>query len=297
MPGLFIGLKIFPAAVVRRRVYCARILNEWFGVGLLQHAFSSSCSFNASLIGATGGLIIPEAVYSHVRKALLVVDATEPVPLMEGEGSSLRVLGFDQCERIAFVKILMRFGIGNFYWKKFAGYLKQKTVEEIQEYGKLFLSHIVEDITELPTFSDGIPKEGLDIEAVHVRIGVLMSITDKVKFLQENPGASFFSKDIVQLYPELKHTRFWKEEHDLLLLLGVMKHGYKQWLAIVDGDATIREAICEELNLSFRNSYGVEEAISDKRLYQAVFIKERVIEEVADKEPEREPKLAVHTCM
>ncbi|XP_038696114.1 CHD3-type chromatin-remodeling factor PICKLE-like isoform X2 [Tripterygium wilfordii] len=213
--------------------------------------------------------------FEDVSSALLVVDATEPVPLMEGEGSSLRVLGFDQCERIAFVKILMRFGIGNFYWKKFAGYLKQKTVEEIQEYGKLFLSHIVEDITELPTFSDGIPKEGLDIEAVHVRIGVLMSITDKVKFLQENPGASFFSKDIVQLYPELKHTRFWKEEHDLLLLLGVMKHGYKQWLAIVDGDATIREAICEELNLSFRNSYGVEEAISDKRLYQAVFIKER----------------------
>lgn len=37
------------------------------------------------------------------------VDSTEPLPLMEGEGRSFRVLGFNQNQRAAFVQVLMRF--------------------------------------------------------------------------------------------------------------------------------------------------------------------------------------------
>ena len=37
------------------------------------------------------------------------VEGTEPPPLMEGEGRSFRVLGFNQNQRVAFVQILMRF--------------------------------------------------------------------------------------------------------------------------------------------------------------------------------------------
>ena len=36
------------------------------------------------------------------------VDNAEPIPLMEGEGKSFRVLGFNQSQRAAFVQILMR---------------------------------------------------------------------------------------------------------------------------------------------------------------------------------------------
>lgn len=36
------------------------------------------------------------------------VDSMEPFPLMEGEGRSLRVLGFNQNQRAAFVQIMMR---------------------------------------------------------------------------------------------------------------------------------------------------------------------------------------------
>lgn len=36
------------------------------------------------------------------------VDSMEPIPLMEGEGRSFRVLGFSQNQRAAFVQILMR---------------------------------------------------------------------------------------------------------------------------------------------------------------------------------------------
>lgn len=39
------------------------------------------------------------------------VDGTEPLPLMEGEGRSFRVLGFNQNQRAAFVQILMRFSL------------------------------------------------------------------------------------------------------------------------------------------------------------------------------------------
>ncbi|KAF2296864.1 hypothetical protein GH714_010169 [Hevea brasiliensis] len=46
-------------------------------------------------------------------------------------------------------------------------------------YGVLFLSHITEDITDLPNFTDGVPKEGLRIQDVLVRIAVLLLIKDK----------------------------------------------------------------------------------------------------------------------
>jgi hypothetical protein len=41
----------------------------------------------------------------------LTVDGSEPLPLMEGEGRSFRVLGFNQNQRAAFVQILMRFSL------------------------------------------------------------------------------------------------------------------------------------------------------------------------------------------
>ncbi|GAB2275370.1 hypothetical protein Dimus_010129 [Dionaea muscipula] len=181
-------------------------------------------------------------------------DGTEALPLMEGEGKSFRVLGFNQSQRAAFVQILMRFGVGNWDWAEFVPRLKQKTFEEIHEYGKLFMSHIIEEINDSPTFSDGVPKEGLRIPDVLVRIAVLSSIRDKVKFSLERPGAPLFADDIISRYPVLKSGRFWKSHHDLFLLRAVLKHGYGRWQAIVDDkDLRIQEVICQELNLPLIN--------------------------------------------
>ncbi|GMJ11122.1 CYTOKININ-HYPERSENSITIVE 2, hypersensitive to red and blue 2, GYMNOS [Hibiscus trionum] len=182
------------------------------------------------------------------------VDNLEPLPLMEGEGKSFRVLGFNQSQRAAFVQILMRFGVGDFDWKEFIARLKQKTYEEIKEYGTLFLTHIAEDITDSPTFSDGVPKEGLRIQDVLVRIAVLLLLSKKVKDASEKPGTRLFTEDILMRYPTLKGGKFWKEEHDLLLLRAVLKHGYGRWQAIVDDkDLRIQEVICQELNLPIIN--------------------------------------------
>ncbi|KAI3467977.1 hypothetical protein Pfo_024640 [Paulownia fortunei] len=180
-------------------------------------------------------------------------DTSEKLPLMEGEGRYLRVLGFNQNQRAVFVQILMRFGVGEFDWAEFVPRLKQKTFEEINDYGRLFLGHICEEINDSPTFADGVPKEGLRIEDVLVRIGTLSLIRDKVKALSK--CSTLFTDDIVSRYPGLKGGRLWKEHHDRLLLRAVMKHGYGRWQAIVDDkDLRIQEVICQELNLPFINT-------------------------------------------
>ncbi|VFQ60712.1 unnamed protein product [Cuscuta campestris] len=180
------------------------------------------------------------------------VDPSEPLPLMEGEGRSFRVLGFNQSQRTAFVQILMRFGVGEFDWAEFTPRLKQKTYEEIKNYGRLFLSHIAEDLTDSPNFSDGVPKEGLRIQDVLVRIAELLLVRDKVKAASEKPGSPLFTEDIVSRFPGVRGGRLWKEEHDLLLLRAVLKHGYGKWQSIVDDkELNIQELICKEINIPF----------------------------------------------
>ncbi|XP_028103020.1 CHD3-type chromatin-remodeling factor PICKLE-like [Camellia sinensis] len=194
---------------------------------------------------AASGILTGRRPY---RKKIL--DSAESLPLTEGEGRSFRVKGFNQNQRAVFVQIMMRFGVGEFDWAEFTPRLKQKTCEEIKEYGTLFLTHIAEDITDSLTFSDGVPKEELRIEDVLVRIAVLLLIRDKVKAASKKPGTPLFPDDIVSRFPGLKSGRFWKEHYDLLLLRVVLKHGYGRWQAIVDDkDLKVQEVICQELNL------------------------------------------------
>ncbi|KAF5191952.1 Chd3-type chromatin-remodeling factor pickle [Thalictrum thalictroides] len=195
----------------------------------------------------------------QISKKKSRVDSMEPLPLMEGEGKSFKVLGFSQNQRAAFVQILMRFGVGDFDWSEFTTRLKQKTFEEIREYGTLFLSHMAEDITDSPSFSDGVPKEGLRIPDVLVRIAVLLLFREKVKKFQSvTPGTPLFAEDIMSRFLGLRSGRAWKEEHDLALIHAVLKHGYGRWQSIVeDKDLQIQHVICQEQNLlPFLNGSG-----------------------------------------
>jgi hypothetical protein len=103
-------------------------------------------------------------VFDHdINLYILVADNTNSLPLMEGEGNSLKVLGFTQSQRNTFFQILMRlhssywfmikegffmeifavnliwlinnrFGVGDFNWTEFAPRIKQKTWHEINAY-------------------------------------------------------------------------------------------------------------------------------------------------------------------
>ncbi|VYS53442.1 unnamed protein product [Arabidopsis thaliana] len=189
-------------------------------------------------------------------------DNSEPTPLMEGEGRSFRVLGFNQSQRAIFVQTLMRYGAGNFDWKEFVPRLKQKTFEEINEYGILFLKHIAEEIDEnSPTFSDGVPKEGLRIEDVLVRIALLILVQEKVKFVEDHPGKPVFPSRILERFPGLRSGKIWKEEHDKIMIRAVLKHGYGRWQAIVDDkELGIQELICKELNFPHISLSAAEQA-------------------------------------
>ncbi|KAH9303461.1 hypothetical protein KI387_015044, partial [Taxus chinensis] len=175
---------------------------------------------------------------------------TVELALLEGEGKSLRILGFNRKQRAAFLQILMMFGLGDFSWSEFIPRMEKKTPQEIKNYGTLFLIHIVEDISGLPTFSDGVPKEGLQIHEVLVRLAILSLIKDKVEFLAKTSMVPMFTSDITSSFPGLKFYRFWKEGHDLKLLQGILKHGYGKWLAILeDLEYGLREVIRKELQL------------------------------------------------
>ncbi|KAL3843998.1 hypothetical protein ACJIZ3_001401 [Penstemon smallii] len=172
----------------------------------------------------------------------------ESVPLMEGEGRSLKVKGFNQSQRNVFVQTLMRFGTGNYDWAEFVPRLKQKTKDEIHCYGELFLKHLTEEITDSPTFSDGVPKEGLRIPDVLVRIATLDLILKKVDALSKK-GPILFANNILSRYPGLKRERAWYVYEDRLLLQGILKHGYGRWQAILDDSERIQRMICIELEV------------------------------------------------
>lgn len=181
------------------------------------------------------------------------VDNVEPLPLMDGEGRSLRILGFNQNQRAAFLKVLMRFGFGDYDWKEFVPRLKGKCFEEVHEYGFLFMRHIDEGINDSPTFADGVPKEGLRVEDVLVRLAHISLIKEKIKYLEANAGTSLFPEDVRECYPGLT-GRIWKEEHDVLLLKAILRHGYARWQAIVeDKDLGLAEVGRQELSLPVIN--------------------------------------------
>ncbi|PKA66152.1 CHD3-type chromatin-remodeling factor PICKLE [Apostasia shenzhenica] len=212
------------------------------------YAFEDDLSDTDSvLLGQTSGKRGP---YSRKRSR---VGFTEPHPLMEGEGRSFRIRGFNQNQRAAFLQILMRFGFGKYDWKEFAPRLKGKSVQEVQDYGRLFMEHITEDLNDSTSFLDGVPKEGLRVDEVLVRLGIIQSIEEKIDFLSENPKGSLFPEDIQSWFPGLK-GRMWREEHDILLLKAILKHGYARWQSIIeDKDVGLGETVRQELNLPVIN--------------------------------------------
>ncbi|THU73970.1 hypothetical protein C4D60_Mb04t28440 [Musa balbisiana] len=148
------------------------------------------------------------------------------------------------------------FGFQDYSWKEYLPRLKGKSWQEVQDYAELFMRHLQEDITDLPNFSDGVPKEGARVDDILVRIAHIQLIEEKMKFMRENPGANLFPEDVLLHFPGLA-GRFWKEEHDLLLLKAKLKHGYARWQYIIeDEEAGIVDIVRRELNLPTRSFSG-----------------------------------------
>ncbi|XP_009138050.1 CHD3-type chromatin-remodeling factor PICKLE-like [Brassica rapa] len=190
---------------------------------------------------------------THRRKTHL---CSGPRPLIEGQGKSLRVLGFRESQRKTFLDTLMRYGVGNYDWKEFVYPLMWKTYDEINNYGNFFLELIIKDTqdTNPPTFSDMVPKIGLTRDKVLARITVMMLLQEKVKLIENHPSKTVFPDPIIGRFAALKNERNWNKEHDKLLLRAVSKHGFGKWIDIVkDKEFELEQLICKALKVPVEN--------------------------------------------
>ncbi|KAK3131779.1 hypothetical protein QOZ80_6AG0511350 [Eleusine coracana subsp. coracana] len=156
------------------------------------------------------------------------------IPLMEGEGRSLRVLGFNQAQRAVFLQTLNRYGFQNYDWKEYLPRLKVKSVEEIQRYAQLVMAHLVDETDDAEHFSDGVPREGLRTDETLLRIANITLIEEKLAAMEQGIITKLFPNYLLQEFQSLSSGKIWKAEHDLLLLKGITKHGYARWQYISD---------------------------------------------------------------
>ncbi|XP_018479052.1 CHD3-type chromatin-remodeling factor PICKLE [Raphanus sativus] len=202
----------------------------------------------------------------------------EPRPLIEGQGKSLRVLGFRRSERRTFLDTLMRYGVGRCDWKKFVFPLAWKTYDEINDYGVFFLKHIIKHTQDSnpPTFSDMVPKEGLTRDKVLTRITVMMLLEEKVKLIENHPRKAVFPDRIIGRYAPLRKEKDWNKEHDKLLLRAVSKHGFGKWIDIVsDKEFELEQVICKALKVPVENLIRIDPFQKDPRRQLADYLRKR----------------------
>jgi chromodomain-helicase-DNA-binding protein 4 len=116
---------------------------------------------------------------------------------------------------------------------------------------------LVEETQSFPIVSvigltDGVPKEGLRIQDVLVRLAILHLIQNKVKAMAENPSMPLFPDGVyTSRYYSLRNTKVWKEEHDRKLLFAIARrHGYGRWLDVLeDAQLCLQPVIRSELLL------------------------------------------------
>lgn len=212
----------------------------------------SSGGFKEVKKGAVGTQQSSNSVSAR-KKQRVEAEVFLPIPpLMEGDGPSLKILGFNQRQRGLFLTLVMRFGLGDLTWKEFLPRLKHKTLREIQAYGVLFVTHLTEpaDAAKI-CFNDGVPKEGMRVAEVLQRVAILEIMDRKVKAMHADGSQPFLqlSADKLEIIG-LSRTRFWKDEHDVKLLQGVIKHGYGRWQdTAVDCELGLHQVLKKELKL------------------------------------------------
>ncbi|XP_019089022.1 PREDICTED: CHD3-type chromatin-remodeling factor CHR7 [Camelina sativa] len=189
-------------------------------------------------------------------------DNSEPIPLMEGEETSLRVLGFNEIERKVFLDTFKRYGAGNFDWKEYGHPLKRKTDDEIKKYGVHFLRHISENSNnDSPTFSDGVPKEDIVSAELLISMTLMMLVKEKCQFMDDHPTGPVFPDHIVKMF-SLRRGPLSDEQHDRIIIRAVHKHGLGRWVTIIDDkELEVEEIACKERGFPFpwTTSCGAEQ--------------------------------------
>ena len=154
------------------------------------------------------------------------------------------VYGFEPRERAAFVKMVMRYGIGDLSWRKHAGALgSKKSSDSVREYGALFLAHLAEPLSESDTFSDGTPKDNIKVPDVLQRIAALELFRRKLADCSSSELLSFSASASLTT-----PAKAWSPAQDYRLLSGLLAHGFGNWREILlDEDLNLQPALRTEL--------------------------------------------------
>ncbi|KAL0739308.1 hypothetical protein Bca4012_015518 [Brassica carinata] len=199
-------------------------------------------------------------------------------PLIEGQGKSMRVLGFRKSQRKTFLDTLMRYGVGNYDWNEFVHPLMTRTYDEINNYGIFFLNYIINHTQDInpPTFSDMVPKEGLTRDKILTRITVMMLLQEKVNLIENHPSRALFPDYIIERFLSLRNERIWNKEHDKLLLRAVSKHGFGKWIDIVnDEEFELEQVICKALKVPVEKLVPTDPDQKDPQRQLADYLRKR----------------------
>ncbi|PAA78378.1 hypothetical protein BOX15_Mlig006386g1, partial [Macrostomum lignano] len=115
-------------------------------------------------------------------------------PLLSKLNNQIEVFGFNPRQRRAFLNSVMRFGLPpsdvyNSAWM--SRDLRSKPEKVFRAYTSLFMRHLCEpdsDVTD--TFSDGVPREGINRQHVLTRIGIMALLRKKVQEFEKINGRS-----------------------------------------------------------------------------------------------------------
>lgn len=143
-------------------------------------------------------------------------------PLLAKVGTQIEVYGFNPRQRRAFLTAVMRYGLPPKDFKtardKWCIHnLRGKTEKAFQAYTSMFLRHLCEPgiDNKAETYSDGVPREGVNRLQVLSRIGIMSLIRRKVEeysgintFLQPvlEPHISVNLRPLKHLAEEIKHA-------------------------------------------------------------------------------------------
>jgi len=121
-------------------------------------------------------------------------------PLLAKVGNQIEVYGFNPRQRRAFLTAVMRYGLPP---KEFQTAkdkwcihnLRGKTEKAFQAYTSMFLRHLCEPTLESKeTYSDGVPREGINRLQALSRIGIMSLIKRKI---EEYSGINAFLHDVL----------------------------------------------------------------------------------------------------
>ena len=110
----------------------------------------------------------------------------EDIAFIEGGGKNMKIMGFSSNQRGSFLKLMMNHGIEKHFWdllrEKNVGFLRSKSAENLQEYCRIVLLHLLEPENNEPNYKDGCPKDdGVNIKAVLARIVLMYLIQQKIE--------------------------------------------------------------------------------------------------------------------